>query len=109
MIGCSERKRKMVKVAVVNTMNLDSGRDESVEVHAPDCRHLAQYARHPFFEGTWEMEANTPSEVAFEHNADFIAEAREFGEDPNDHAWNVAVLPCTRMTSRVVVVNGVIA
>lgn len=96
----------MTQVAIINTDNLDTGRAEAVEVHAPYCRHMAKYKKHPFYDGEWVISVDSPGAAGWAYNQDFILEADGLGEDPSDFVWDLAVFPCTGMVDHATVVNG---
>ena len=90
----------MSSIVFINTDNLNTGRDEAVEVHAPDCQHLARYRSQPFFDvgrpETWD------SAQAFfdDYNADFIAEDGPAG------AWDIRFFACSGLVSTSTVITA---
>lgn len=90
----------MSSIVFINTDNLNTGRSEAVEVHAPDCQHLARYRSHPFFDvgrpETWD------SAQAFfdDYNADFIAEDGPAG------AWDIRFFACSGLVSKSTVITA---
>lgn len=91
----------MAQIIFVNTDNLNTQNPESVEVHSPNCQHVARYRQSPFF----DMDAGSPEEwdsaQAFfdDYNSDFFAEAGQEG------IWAIRFLPCSGLVSKTTVIN----
>lgn len=98
----------MANIVSVNTDNLNTARDETVEFHGPDCSHIKRLANHPLYEGAFKMgDWDDADAAAYEYNADFIEEAEEMDEDPADAAYKIAVFPCTGIVKKTTVTNGI--
>lgn len=90
----------MARIVFINTDNLDTGRDEVVEVHAPDCRHLARYSRHPFFEVGRPEEWESAQAFFDDYNEAFIAEDGPAG------AWSIRFFACSGLVAESTVIKS---
>lgn len=89
----------MAQVVFVNTDNLGTTREESVEVHGPKCGHLTKLARSPFFEVNEPEEWNSAQAFFNDYNADFYDEAG------NDGCWPIAFFPCSKLVNRTTTIS----
>ncbi|UVI38040.1 hypothetical protein [Brevibacterium spongiae] len=90
----------MANIVFINTDNLDTDNDESVEVHAPNCRHLARHRGNPFFEVGEPEEWDSAQAFFDDYNEAFIA------EDGPDGAWDIRFLPCSGLVSKSTVITA---
>lgn len=90
----------MARIVFINTDNLDTGHDEAVEVHAPNCRHLDRYRSHPFFEVGRPEEWDSAQAFFDDYNEAFIA------EDGPEGAWDIRFLPCSGLVNKSTVVKA---
>lgn len=90
----------MARIVFINTDNLDTGRAEVVEVHAPHCQHLARYRSHPFFEVGAPEEWDTAQAFFDDYNEAFIA------EDGPTGAWNIRFFACSGLVSAPTVITA---
>lgn len=93
----------MARIQFVNTNLIDPSLGTEVEVHSPDCQHLAKYRRIPLFDEIGDAggaDLNTAQEAFDEYNSDFLDE-----EDPSG-AWNVTVFPCSTLTDKKVTLTS---
>ena len=81
----------MTQIYTLNTDNMHRG--TSVESHKPDCAHLAQMRKHPWFEEGWIEEFSTPLEIFRDYNTDFYEEYDP--ETDLNPCWPITVYPCT--------------
>lgn len=90
----------MARIVFINTDNLDTGRDEAVEVHAPNCQHLARYRQSPFFEVDEPEEWESAQDFFDDYNAAFIAEDGPAG------AWDIRFFACSGLVSESTVITA---
>ena len=85
----------MSRIVFINTDNLNTGRDEVVEVHAPKCQHLARYSRSPFFEVGRAEEWDSAQAFFDDYNEAFIAEGGP------EEAWDIRFFACSGLVGDV--------
>ena len=90
----------MASIVFINTDNLDTGNDESVEVHAPNCQHLARHRGNPFIEVGQPEEWDSAQAFFDDYNEAFIA------EDGPDGAWDIRFLPCSGLVGKSTVITA---
>lgn len=84
-------------VLILNTSNLRTGHE--VEAHAPTCKHVAKYERHPFFDGGTVASYATAQAIFNDYNVDFYMEGGDLD------CWPVAVFPCTGLVGKTTTVS----
>lgn len=95
----AQEKKISHPVVFVNTDNLNTTREEKVEVHGPNCRHLAKWKTHPLFEVGSPENWSDPQSFFNDYNGDF------YHEGGNEACWSIAFFPCTKMVKETTVVS----
>lgn len=89
----------MTQIIFVNIDNIKPEASEAVEVHAPDCKHVAQYKNSPFFDAGTPEDCNSAQEFFDDYNSDFYAESGQEG------IWAIKFLPCSKLVKKTTVLN----